>query len=78
MNTGKSTDVVLLVNIIEIVIAKLSKKKNAVLAANFAKYIIRLNLRKNINIISFRSTIKQAVDCTEESKNEPKTNQRNE
>ena len=43
MNTGKSTDVVLLVNIIEIVIAKLSKKKNAVLAANFAKYIIRLN-----------------------------------
>lgn len=59
MNTGKSTDVVLLVNNIEIVIAKLSKKKNAVLAANFAKYIIRLNLRKNINIISFRSTIKQ-------------------
>lgn len=59
MNTGKSTDVVLHVNIIEIVIAKLSKKKNAVLAANFAKYIIRLNLRKNINIISFRSTIKQ-------------------
>lgn len=59
MNTGKSTDVVLLVNIIEIVIAKLSKKKNAVLAANFAKYIIHLNLRKNINIISFRSTIKQ-------------------
>lgn len=59
MNTGKSTDVVLLANIIEIVIAKLSKKKNAVLAANFAKYIIRLNLRKNINIILFRSTIKQ-------------------
>ncbi|GEM_PF-6584368 len=59
MNTGKSTDVVLLVNIIEIVIAKLRKKKNAVLATNFAKYIIRLNSRKNINIISFRSTIKQ-------------------